>query len=64
MVWRRFVAELEHQLAQACGMPLSIFAMIDSVMTRPSAVRCGKPRPRDNGGAGRLAAIADAANLC
>ena len=25
--------------------PLSIFAMMDSVMTRPSAVRCGKPRP-------------------
>jgi hypothetical protein len=27
------------------GMPFSIFAMLDSVMTRPSAVRCGKPRP-------------------
>jgi hypothetical protein len=26
-------------------MPLSIFAMIDSVMTHPSAVRRGKSRP-------------------
>jgi hypothetical protein len=26
-------------------MPLSLFAMMDSVMTRPYAVRCGKSRP-------------------
>jgi hypothetical protein len=29
-----FVAELEHQLTQARGMPLSIFAMRDSVTMR------------------------------
>jgi hypothetical protein len=27
------------------GVPLSIFARIDSVMTRPQPVRCGKSRP-------------------
>jgi hypothetical protein len=26
-------------------MPLSLFAMMDSVMTRSYAVRCGKSRP-------------------
>jgi hypothetical protein len=26
-------------------MPLSLFAMMDSVMTRPKPVRCGKSRP-------------------
>jgi hypothetical protein len=33
---------MEHQPG---GMPLSVFAMIDSVTSRPCMVRCGKWRP-------------------